>query len=499
MTVSQHPDPSLASRRVGKTFSLILITVFGIPFIGFGLMALTVGARKIWRGGSDSGDAWAFLVIGSLFILIGAFFPLRQLRVMRRRERQREIAKKYEHAPWLADKQWAIGRISCSNGKSVLFAWLFALAWNAISSPMLFYLPQELRQGNRAILVGLVFPLIGAVILAGAIHSTLRWRRFGGSQFEMASVPGVIGGFLRGKIHTSITATVPEGVRLTLACINRRISGSGKHRSAHERVLWQKEVLVEPSKLHPGPSGLLIPVEFSIPFDCTPTDRSNARNSIHWRLSATANLPGVDYSSSFEVPVFKTADSSSRIAADVAAETSHDDGMPPSQSLSRGITLDRDSSGALAVTFGAARNIGAGLALTAFTAIFAGAAIVPWKLGLPFIFPLVFGFFDLVLMAALVHVWLFSSHVIVRTDEVHVWRGVLGIGRRHRIPKGEIARIRAGIGMHSGSQSSRPYYDIQIEQRSGRRLTIASSIRSKREAEYIAFEVSRELGLSVSG
>lgn len=53
-----------------------------------------------------------------------------------------------------------------------------------------------------------------------------------------------------------------------------------------------------------------MPIDFHIPFDNQSSDDSDQYNKIIWRVGASAEVAGVDYETKFEVPVFKTADSS---------------------------------------------------------------------------------------------------------------------------------------------------------------------------------------------
>ena len=58
-----------------------------------------------------------------------------------------------------------------------------------------------------------------------------------------------------------------------------------------------------------GGEGAAVPVLFAIPFESQETSRSKSQRDIEWRLELSAKMPGVDYKSRFDVPVFKTADS----------------------------------------------------------------------------------------------------------------------------------------------------------------------------------------------
>ena len=124
-----------------------------------------------------------------------------------------------------------------SNRLSLSYIWFFAVFWNLISAPLvLMVLPREVLQNrNYPALLGLLFPLVGAGLLIWAIRATLRWKKFGTSILELETLPGVIGGHLKGILQTRTALLPEEGLSLKLTCINRTVSGSGKNRSVNER------------------------------------------------------------------------------------------------------------------------------------------------------------------------------------------------------------------------------------------------------------------------
>ena len=134
------------------------------------------------------------------------------------------------------------------------------------------------------------------------IVSVLRWRKYGQSVFEMASVPGVIGGQLAGVIRTSAKVQPEDGFRLTLNCVQRMTTGSGKNGSTSENVLWQDEQLIARELLQNDPEQSAIPVLFQIPYECRPTDETDANDQTIWRLEVSAKTPGLDYSTSLTCP-----------------------------------------------------------------------------------------------------------------------------------------------------------------------------------------------------
>ena len=184
------------------------------------------------------------------------------------------------------------------------FSWAFAIFWNGISTGVAVGMLKGGAPIVPEIIFGAIFPVIGLLLLGWAIRTTIAWKKFGASTFKMLSVPGVIGGSLSGAIETSVKLRPQDGFHLRLACVKRVRVGSGKDSSTTETVLWQAEKTMNEDLLdEPRRSG--IPVSFPIPADAMPTDNTVPTNAIIWRLVAQAKLPGVDYSATFEVPVFR--------------------------------------------------------------------------------------------------------------------------------------------------------------------------------------------------
>ena len=209
-----------------------------------------------------------------------------------------------------------------------MFFWLaFAAFWNAISAPLLFVLPGEvIGKGNWLALLGVLFPIVGWASSHGR-YTPCCGGKFGQSIFQMASVPGLIGGQLAGVIRTSAKVLPEDGFQITLNCINRLTTGGGKSRSTSEHILWQDDQVVGRDLLQNDPDHTAIPVLFAIPYQCRPTDETVSDNQKIWRLNVKAKVPGVDYSTAFDVPVFKTAESNANFVADSSVMAEY--ALPP--------------------------------------------------------------------------------------------------------------------------------------------------------------------------
>ena len=228
-----------------------------------------------------------------------------------RQERTRAaLASAHPDKPWMWKADWAAGQIVSSTKTAMVGSAIFALFWNLVSAPLWIVLPGEIvRKGNHWALLGLVFPAIGLVLVAWALFCLIRWLKYGQSVFQMAAVPGQIGGQLAGVIRTSAKVRPEDGFHLALRCVRRLTTGSGKQRSTSEHVLWQDEQTVMHELLDDQTAVSAIPVVFQIPADCKPCDDADPNDQIVWRLTASAKVPGIDYSATFEAPVFKTGES----------------------------------------------------------------------------------------------------------------------------------------------------------------------------------------------
>ena len=116
------------------------------------------------------------------------------------------LVQAHPNEPWLWKKNWASGKIVFSDKLAVITVLVFALLWNLMSSSLFFtpMLKEIFVKGNRVALVGLIFPAVGLLLICCVILLAFRWRKYGRSTFEMASVPGVIGGQLAGVIRTAL-------------------------------------------------------------------------------------------------------------------------------------------------------------------------------------------------------------------------------------------------------------------------------------------------------
>jgi hypothetical protein len=466
-----------ATRRAAASTlpALGCIVLFLLPFAAGGTFAGVMAIRA-----ARSGD-WANAGFLTIFVLVfgGVGFGGIAAVLAGRRKVEAAAAREAAHPdePWLWREDWAARRITDDSRRQMWFAWIFTALWNLVSFPSAFLAVRAaLNEGNRAALVALLFPIVGVGLLVWALRATLRYRRFGVSQLDLATVPAAVGHSLEGTLRTPAGLRPAEGFRVALSCIRRVTTGSGRDRSTSESVLWQDE------RMLPG-TGAGVPVAFAIPADAAPYDALHGSDGTLWRLEASAEVPGVDYAARFDVPVFRTAASDQpRTAAELAVAAQS--AVPADYRQPAGSRIEVSSTRrGTEIYFPRARNPGMAVGLTCFLALWAAATWGAVALGAPIIFPLVFGAFGLLLVVMVLDQWLGVTRVTAGDGAVTVVSGWITPRRERVLRAGEIADVTIRIGSQSGGT---PYYDLTIVTTAGKRVGAGGGVRDKREAEWLA-------------
>ena len=480
--------------RKNRAVIVIVGAVVALAFFGNFFWSFFKDFRRAPANGEHGSNVPLF-IFGGFFVVMALAVVFSVVRGLRKLSKPADaVPPPREEKPWLKRADWAAGRVKSSNKLAAAVLWGFALLWNAISWTVAFAaLPRELHKGNHAALIVLLFPLVGIFLIALAVRATLAWRRFGQCFFEMAAVPGALGGTLEGLIQVSTRLQLEHGLHLKLSCIRRTVSGSGNNRSTQEIILWQDEKVFKPEAClpepEPGHSG--IPVFFKLPAE-QPECFAHGNEAIIWRLEAKAKMSGPNFAAAFEVPVFKVAGTA------VAGEADEPD---PTDSLEMPIEeLRRDEHSKIQVTdgpggrefyFPAARNLGMTVGLTAFFLVWSGIFYALLHSSAPVLFPIVWGVTDALVGWGCFNLWFKSSRVTVDSTGVRAVNRWLLFTRARSFDAAEVERLETKVGMTSGNQA---YQDLKLITRAGQKITVAGSVANKPEADWLVQEMTKALG-----
>ena len=479
-------------------------------FVFFGLMFLVPGLLSLFTFLANSGNHSTSATIAgaaiALFIsAIGAGFLFVALSGYRRMKQQAAIEEAAPSSPWLWRKDWARRSAESQRKNSEISAWVVCIFCNMIFIPVAVNLvPQLTRQNDPRVFLLLGFGLIGVILFVVAFRATLRRRRFGNTYFEFYSLPFSPGGRLAGRIHLRLDANAAHGVDFRLSCVRKTVTGSGNSRSVVQTVLWQSDRNIPFGAMGMDPLGRTIPVDFAIPQDAYVTDHDNPSDQVLWLLHAQANIPGIDYADDFELPVFRTSSSAEQAPSDsstetfgIAAESLSDSNAIPAAAPAQPKVIISSQDGGTEFYFPAFRTPSRAIFLLIFTAIWTGVVYFLFHSSAPWFFPVVFGFFDLLLIFAMFHVVLGTSRIRVGNGELTSTTRLLGMGSTKRFALPEIDAVVAVTSGQQGGNQGQSMYAIRLRTKNGRRVTLVDEIASRQEARWIVSQIETLAGLKI--
>src|SRR5215208_6191511 len=226
-TAWRAPVPFSSEKAVG------CVVLFLLPFAAAGtfcaVQAVRLARAGVWH------DA-VFLAIGALAFGGVGYGGLAGLRIGYRRMKDVEaLQASHPEEPWLWRRDWASWQIDDTTRENLLASWIFAGLWNLVSIPAAYAgLRAALYESNRTGLVALLFPLAGIWLLARAVQATIRKSKYRVSRLELSTLPGVIGHTLAGTVRAPVGLQPSEVFQMSLTCLRRLTTRSGKSNSMSE-------------------------------------------------------------------------------------------------------------------------------------------------------------------------------------------------------------------------------------------------------------------------
>lgn len=489
----------------------VFLFIFGLPFFGFGLFGVFAFAASSSAVHNNT-NPLAGAIFASVFALIGAGLMLGAIYGYQNLKENEAIKQQNPNSPWLWRADWTTSRSLSESRNSIIGWWTGTILVSMIVVPIVMTaLPPLLRNSDPKALILIGLCLFPAILLAGALRATIRRERYGKTYFEFNSLPFSPGKHVSGQIQLRLPTATPHGVDLKLTCIRRIITGTGKQQVTNEIVLWQGEKNVPQGALASGPLGTAIPVDFGIPQDAYETDHEQPRDLLLWLLTAKADVPGVDYSDKFEVPVFRTSASAaassvpetfasgftSTFGSAAAAGTApafESDSSEVSAPLHPKVAVSTTNDGSTEFYFPAFRNRGQTLALLLFTAVWTGIVYFLAHSKAPFFFAAVFGFFDLILIYGFFQSAFGSTRILVGGGKISSQRKIGG--RSREIPFSDVKSLVAARGIQ-GSYASSGSYRIRVQTKGGDGFSLVDNIADPQEARWIVGQIEKLVGLKI--
>jgi len=150
-----------------------------------------------------------------------------------------------------------------------------------------------------------VLALTWVTILRPKLHR----QKYGPSTLTLDTMPGRLGKRLRARLQTGVPPeeAPDDGFAVRLSC-QEQYEVPDPHPefndvdSGYDRdVKWEKSLQVRGRQ---GTEGIEVPISISLPPDQPPSSSKKEGERILWELTVRAETAGLDYESSFEIPVF---------------------------------------------------------------------------------------------------------------------------------------------------------------------------------------------------
>ncbi|WP_157605521.1 DUF3592 domain-containing protein [Schlesneria paludicola] len=395
---------------------------------------------------------------------------------------------------WARRADWNAGEIRHSDRRASQVLVTGAFVPLIVGLPGAIIGVRELIHGGDAWAAVGFLPLgIGLLILRSGLRRWLRWQRYGDSIFQMASVPGVVGGCLTGVVRTERSVESDEGFRIQLTCTETARTSSDSDHQATSKVLWDDEQTIVKVVPLTDSDGIAIPVQFVIPYDQPSSNDDSKHDEVKWTMTVTSISPGANYRSEFVVPVFRTDRSRRDAKPDQTAMAQY---AAPVESMawlkSAKLTVEPLPEGGHRFIFPRSRNLGFAACMMFLQAIFSLVLVVLSYLYWHAAWPYVAGLFGFNLIYAVMDLLCFRSEIDVTSDGLTVRSGAFFIGADRQFDSGMIRKFATKFAGSAGNVAA---VDLFCELNDGKRVLLAKRIIPARVADELVKQLTKELAL----
>ncbi len=485
------------SSKLGVMF----LFLFGLPFAGMGgaLMLKLLSAPQTPNATAGAIFAGGFALIG-LLLMGGAVYAGTKLK------QDDEAKSAHPDSPWLWRQDWAQSRVSGQRNNRAAALWVATIVVSCLTLPWLVIGSHP--DSHNAVPPLIFFLVVGSfapLTAMSAIIATIRRERYGKTYFTFDTLPISPGKTLTGRIELHLAEGAQHGIDLRLCCVRRITTGSGKEQSTHDETLWEQQHNVPSNLLGFGTLGTSVPVSFDLPADAYESNSDNPRDKVLWLLRAKADMPGVDFTEQYELPVFRTAASPApststtsnsvfttsfgAAAAPVFAMQAENEPVERPAKTSAVVSTDWNGT---QMYFPPFRNPLSALVLLVFTAAWTGVVYFLLHSKAPIMFSIVFGGFDILITLALLSAIFSSTRITLAGDTLTLRKSFLGLPRTTAIPFSEIAEIHPYSGLQQGTTT---YYALRLRTKSGRKLNLVNGIADRQEARWLVSQIESAASL----
>ena len=405
----------------------------------------------------------------------------------------------YPDEPWMWRKNWRDKHIRLNHrGPTIAVLALIACSLLYFISLLVSFAEGALQRQTYWFPIGVGIALFFGIRLYCVNR---KWRH---SELRLGTLPGVIGGPFQAAIL--LREHFPEGTpfRVTLTCEQSTWStGSEDHNSGiHTKTLWQEDVVVDKQLDSGCPDRIALPVYFAIPYDCEPAMPAPVRKDfratkITWWLSVRLKNQNDMRSIRFDVPVFKTADSSKKYREDPEVMETFAEVVTPEAALQNLVYRSETLRGDVErLHFSLFRwdfvLFLATLCLLSATGLIAAIWFAhPWPLKL--IASIVPAGLFVPGAVFLVEMLLWRSSITIDADKLKIEAGYLGRLTTLELSRSEVSGLETEVEFTTQASDFRR---LRLRTKGGELITIVKRIHGRQEADAVLNWMAQRMGIT---
>lgn len=270
---------------------------FSKLFLGVGILVCCLTYRKSLEGEHVG------VGIGSMFALFGLAMLSSNLREHLHLRRRDMIT---HGDPALLDYPWHPRWFEVRGWEEFLLSMVFAVVITVYCGAMILLVQADATKGFAEMaFIGFLL-VTWCLVAAAAVRKLVEWLRFGPSRVEYDVLPLRRGRTVRFRWVAPRGCEKLRGGLITLRCVEEymdiRVDASGRsHRKPVHDEVWRVRWGVDAGAALQ--KGDVVVLECDIPDDALPT-LLKMEPVVFWQLEAKADLPGVDLSARYLVPVY---------------------------------------------------------------------------------------------------------------------------------------------------------------------------------------------------
>lgn len=293
----QLSNPTSVSAGIGAGGML-----FGLPFLGVGLLVLAVAVGTLpTRTSGQQPPTFVLLAFGSVFAVVGAFVMIAGLRGWLRQRRRDALFATHPDEPWRGDYPWD-PRHSYDRASNPIPAFGLALFMTLFLSMFNYFafFTDEVPLPIKAF-IGL-FDLVLALVWLHAFYVLGRRLKYGATRVRFDTFPFLVGHPLRVTLELPRALRSFPELRATLRLAEQKWETHYNGNKRNQRLVtyerWAEEQVIPRDRIDGA-----VTLEFMIPAGA-PTNDLASPTARYWELQLDAETPGIDYHGLFLLPVY---------------------------------------------------------------------------------------------------------------------------------------------------------------------------------------------------